>query len=152
MSLPNQQSDRFDASLTVVRTVAKSDTTDWATIVAADEHGEVVKVVGTTLGRFAEAGRRLHVVGRWKEHPRFGLQVIASKIEASFAAQASDDPRRFLEGVPYVGAKRAQLLIDQFGQDDVLRRIDEDPGKVFRQLGLPGHHAAAAVRWWRDRR
>lgn len=142
----------FDGNVTVVRVVARSDVSDWATIDVADEHGEVVRMVGTTIRKLAEPGRRLHVIGRWKDHPRYGRQVTVARAEAAFAADSSDDPKRFLEGVPYVGAKRAQLLIDRYGAADVLRRIDDNPSAAFRRLGLPGRHAAEAVTWWRDRR
>lgn len=152
MSPVTQAPTIFDGSVTVVRVVSRGNGTDWATLSVADEHGELVTVVGTTLGRFADPGRRLHIFGFWKHHPRYGLQVQVSKVEAMISGVVDSDPKRFLERAPHVGTKRAQLLIDRFGEATVLARIDDDPGKAFRQLGMPSHHAVAAANWWRGQR
>lgn len=142
----------FDDTVTVVQVIALGNGTEWATLRVADANGELFRIVGNSLGKFAEPQRRLRIVGRWHEHPRFGVQVKVSRAEAAFVAGAEDDPHAFLTRAPFVGAKRAQLLVDEFGAASVLRRIDEDPGRVFRRLGMPGHQAADAVRWWRRQR
>ena len=142
----------FDRTVTVVHVIALGNGTDWATLRVADENGELVRVVGNSLGKFAEPQRRLHVVGRWHEHSRFGLQVKVSRVQAAFVAEAAEDPLAFLTRAPFIGAKRAQLLVDEFGAASVLQRIDEDPGRVFRRLGMPGQQAADAVWWWRRQR
>lgn len=143
----------FDEVVTVTRVVSVSSESEWAAVDAADEHGELRRVVGTNLKRFAEPDRRLRVIGRLRPNPRWGWQVEARRVEPvlRFAAVETAVVKE-LERVPHVGVKRAQLLVDAYGPSELLRHIDDDPRAAFSRVGLPLRHTNEAARWWRDQR
>jgi len=102
--------NRFDDDVVVVRVISSNDETGWAALSVADSQGEVVTVVGSQLARYAEPQRRLHVAGRWQQHPSYGPQVSAQLIRQIMAAPDVDqDIAALLQRIPYLGTKRAQL-------------------------------------------
>lgn len=144
----------FQGTVTVIDIRARSDDGLWAVLRAVDVHGEVLTLVGSPLGRFAEPGRRIDVQGRWQDHATYGRQLHVRRASAVLAEQAIDaEVVLLLKRIPHVGAKRAQLLIDHFGEEGVVDGIDLNPRRAFsRVAGLPFSHAAAATRWWRSQR
>lgn len=142
-----------DEVMTVVSVVIRGHRL-WAVLNAADANGEAVKLVGTTLRRFAETGRRLRVWGRWRQDRVHGLQLhVQRAVPEIRAAPVDRQVTVVLHRVPDVGDKRAQLLVDHYGADDVLNAIDANPRQAFLRIaGLPNRHAADAARWWRQQR
>ena len=142
-----------DEVVTVVSVVIRGHGL-WAVLNAADANGEAVKLVGTMLGRSAEPGRRLRVWGTWRQDRVHGLQLHVQRAVPEIRPAPVD--RRVsavLRRVPHVGDKRAQLLVDHYGADDVLNAIDASPRQAFLRIaGLPNRHAADATRWWRQQR
>lgn len=126
----------------------------WAVLGAADANGESFTMVGTTLGRFAEPGRQLRVRGTWKQDRVYGLQLRVNLAEPEIQlARADPDVSVLLRRIPHVGDKRAHVLVDRYGADRVLNAIDSNPRHAFvRVARLPSHHAADAIRWWRQQR
>jgi excinuclease UvrABC nuclease subunit len=59
---------------------------------------------------------------------------------------------KVLDRIPHVGPKRAQLLIDRFGEGQELSDIDLNPQRCFAAVGLSLSQASVASSWWRDRR
>ena len=143
----------FDDVVTVVREISRGQG-QWAVLGVADANGELMKVVGTSLGRFGEPGRQIRVQGRWKDHPVHGRQLHAHRASPELAcAVAPPDIHALLRRVPHIGDKRAQLLIDRYGVDAVLNSVDANPRQAFiRVAGLPHQHASDAARWWREQR
>jgi hypothetical protein len=143
---------RFDEVVETYHTVYVSPTSDWAVLDTVDGNGELVRIVGPGLSRFAERGRLIRVVGRWHDDPEYGPQVKVTRAKVSLDLPETDVVD-VLARVPYVGRKRAQLLVDRFGPDAVLDRIDAAPSRVFgRVAGLSFNQATAASGWWRQQR
>lgn len=70
----------FDGIVTVTRVVTRGHA-DWAVLNAVDANGEIITITGTMLGRYAEAGRQLHIQGRWKLHSAYGSQMHVHSVE-----------------------------------------------------------------------
>ncbi|UUY01589.1 hypothetical protein LRS13_12685 [Svornostia abyssi] len=148
-----QTAGRIDEVVTVTGVVSTSAQSNWAALDAADEHGELLRLVGTNLKRFAEPERRIRVIGRWRKDARWGWQVEVRRVEPILRfATAEVTVLKELERVPHVGTKRAQLLIDAYGPNEVVRRVDDDPQAAFFRIGLPLRQANTATRWWRGQR
>ena len=144
--------NKFDEVVETHHAVAVSEASDWAVLDTVDSNGELVKVVGPGLRRFADRGRLFRVVGRWDDHPTYGPQVKVTRAKVHLDVPATEVVD-MLERVPHVGRKRAQLLVDRFGPDAVLDQIDAAPARVFsRVAGLGFAQATAASKWWRQRR
>lgn len=59
------------------------------------------------------------------------------------------DPTEVLSRVPHLGAKRRQMLIDEYGSEQVLAHIDAGPKRAFIRAGMGYKHASEASLWWR---
>jgi hypothetical protein len=144
--------NKVDLTARVIDLIKANPTTGWAAIVVVDEDGNEVRAVGPTLARFADPGRRLRLRGHWCEHPRLGWQIQVHHAEPASMDLAVEETLAILLRVPYVRSKRAQILVDHYGPDMALLRVDENPRAAFRAIGLPHAHAAAAARWWKETR
>jgi exodeoxyribonuclease V alpha subunit len=106
--------------------------------------GEPVVLVGL-LGHLEER-ERAQIRGTWVDDRRYGPQVKV----AEALPLAPTDPaalEEYLRRVRYIGARRAQALIERYG-DQVLTTIDRDPEQAFASIGLSGRRAAAAAQSW----
>jgi hypothetical protein len=142
-----------DEVVTVARVIVRGHG-QWAVLEAADHNGEPIRIVGTTLGFFAEPGRRIRVHGTWKQDAVYGLQLRVRQARPELQpAQPPPDVDALLRRIPHVGDKRAQMLVDSYGANAVLNAIDADPRHAFLRVArLPYRHAADASRWWRQQR
>jgi hypothetical protein len=59
------------------------------------------------------------------------------------------DAEEVLSRVPHLGAKRRQMLLDEYGPEEVLARIDASPKRAFIRAGMGYKHASEASLWWR---
>lgn len=146
---------RFDGVVIVVGVAAVGKESCWAVLQVVDSNGEVHKAVGASLARFAEAGRRIAVRGLWDDHPKYGTQLRVSRATPVLELELeAHRPLDVLRLAPRVGAKRAQLLVDHFGEGAVINEIDRNPRRAFQRIaGMPYRHAGEATRWWlRQRR
>jgi exodeoxyribonuclease V alpha subunit len=109
-----------------------------------------VAVKGTMPG--VAAGERIHVHGRWVEDPRYGRQIDADGF-LPVDPRTADGLERHLasslfDGIGPVFAKRLRAT---FG-DDLLRVLDEEPGRVREVEGIGPTRAARIVKSWQDKR
>jgi hypothetical protein len=142
-----------DVHLEVTRVIAHG-ADEWAVLLAVGEDGRTHKLVGKPLGRYAEPGRPLRVRGRWSQDPEHGRELLVTAASADLTvAPCAPEVEALLKRVPHLGDKRAQLLIDHFGPDAVVERIDESAQHAFMKVaGMPHLHAGEASRWWHEHR
>ena len=96
--------------------------------------GDLVTVVGTMPG--IQPGERLHLQGRWINHPIHGYQFRADSYSSQLPASANA-VRRYLASslVKGIGPVLAGRLVDCFG-DETLRVIDEQPERLAEAPGV----------------
>ncbi|MBX6395617.1 MAG: ATP-dependent RecD-like DNA helicase, partial [Alicyclobacillaceae bacterium] len=97
-------------------------------------------------------GERLRLTGRWKHHPRFGMQFECLDVVA-LAPNTREGLIRFLGGgmIRGIGPRTAERLVDRFGED-VLRVIEEAPERLREVEGIGARKAERIVEGYREHR
>ena len=108
--------------------------------------GDLVTVAGTMPG--IQPGERLHLQGRWINHPVHGYQFRADSYSSQLPASANA-VRRYLASslVKGIGPVLAGRLVDCFG-DDTLRVIDEQPERLAEAPGVGPRRLESIKRAW----
>ena len=106
----------------------------------------MVTVAGTMPG--IQPGERLHLRGRWINHPVHGYQFRADSYISQLPASANA-VRRYLASslVKGIGPVLAGRLVDCFG-DDTLRVIDEQPERLAEAPGVGPRRLESIKRAW----
>ena len=139
----------FNSQVTVRRRRYASEESGWAVIEAAGDDGDPIVLVGPLI--HLEERERAHVVGRWVDDSRYGMQVKVSEA-TPLPPTDLESVAIYLRRVKHVGAKRAQKLIDRYGIERVLEAVDADPETAFAEAGLRrGAVTEAAASWERMR-
>ena len=109
---------------------------------------DLVTVVGTMPG--IQPGERLHLRGRWINHPVHGYQFRADSYSSQLPASANA-VRRYLASslVKGIGPVLAGRLVDCFG-DDTLRVIDEQPERLTEAPGVGPRRVESIRRAWEE--
>jgi exodeoxyribonuclease V alpha subunit len=133
----------FTADVTVRRQRYVSTETGFA-VLDCTAGGDAVVLVGPLA--HLEERERARVAGEWVDDPRYGPQV---RVRSAAPLAPSDDEAllAYLRRVRHVGARRAQRLLDAYGEG-VLDEVDADPGHALAAAGLSGRRAAEAVASW----
>ena len=110
--------------------------------------GELVTVVGNMPG--IQPGERLHLRGRWINHPVHGYQFRADSYSSQLPASANA-VRRYLASslVKGIGPVLAGRLVDCFG-DETLRVIDEQPERLSEAPGVGPRRVESIKRAWEE--
>ena len=110
--------------------------------------GDLVTVAGTMPGILP--GERLHLRGRWINHPVHGYQFRADSYSSQLPASANA-VRRYLASslVKGIGPVLAGRLVDCFG-DDTLRVIDEQPERLSEAPGVGPRRVESIRRAWEE--
>ena len=98
-----------------------------------------------------EIGERAHVTGTWVTDSRFGEQVQVSAARP-LPPEDRDALISYLRRIRNIGDKRAKKLIESYGAEQVLDRIDEEPAAAFRRVGLNPFRAEEAAASWNELR
>ena len=108
--------------------------------------GDLVTVAGTMPG--IQPGERLHLRGRWINHPVHGYQFRADSYSSQLPASANA-VRRYLASslVKGIGPVLAGRLVDCFG-DETLRVIDEQPERLAEAPGVGPRQLESIKRAW----
>ena len=139
----------FDAEVRVRDVRYESPDGGFAVLLVEDADGDRISVAGPLA--HIGAGDRARIVGRWTEHPQYGLQVQADT-GYELDPDDSDGALRYLTTISRIGKRRARQLVDRHGPA-VLEAIDADPEGVFAALPRMSERAVAtAARSWRERR
>ena len=109
---------------------------------------ELVTVAGTMPG--IQPGERLHLRGRWINHPVHGYQFRAESYSSQLPASANA-VRRYLASslVRGIGPVLAGRLVDCFG-DETLRVIDEQPERLSEAPGVGPRRVESIKRAWEE--
>ena len=109
-------------------------------------NSDLVTVAGTMPG--IQPGERLHLRGRWINHPVHGYQFRADSYSSQLPASANA-VRRYLASslVKGIGPVLAGRLVDCFG-DDTLRVIDEQPERLAEAPGVGPRRVESIKRAW----
>jgi exodeoxyribonuclease V alpha subunit len=137
----------FQDEVVIRRLRWSSDETGWA-ILDADRDGDEITLVGTLA--HLEERERVRVSGEWQDDRRYGMQVKVASAEP-LAPTGSAALLVYLKRVRHVGGRRAERLLELYG-DDVLEVIDRDPKAAFRRLGLSAGRITEAVKSWDELR
>ena len=107
---------------------------------------DLVTVAGTMPG--IQPGERLHLHGRWINHPIHGYQFRADSYSSQLPASANA-VRRYLASslVKGIGPVLAGRLVDCFG-DETLRVIDEQPERLAEAPGVGPRRLESIKRAW----
>lgn len=141
--------DAFDGEVRIENVRWRSDDGGFAVVDVSLADGSPVCVVGA-LGHLEESSRA-RVRGRFEMHSRHGLQITADSAEPLDPAGA-EGARLYLKTIPGIGNKRAERLIDKYG-DDLFDVVDQDPVAVFAAIpGVGAETAAQAAEEWYERR
>ena len=110
--------------------------------------GDLVTVAGTMPG--IQPGERLHLQGRWINHPIHGYQFRADSYSSQLPASANA-VRRYLASslVKGIGPVLAGRLVDCFG-DETLRVIDEQPERLAEAPGVGPRRVESIKRAWEE--
>ena len=110
--------------------------------------GDLVTVVGTMPG--IQPGERLHLRGRWINHPVHGYQFRADSYSSQLPASANA-VRRYLASslVKGIGPVLAGRLVDCFG-DETLRVIEEQPERLTEAPGVGPRRVESIKRAWEE--
>ena len=139
----------FNSQVTVRRRRYASEESGWAVIEAAGDDGDAIVLVGPLI--HLEERERAHVVGKWVDDSRYGMQVKVSEA-TPLPPTDLESVASYLRRVKHVGAKRAQKLIDRYGIERVLDAVDADPEAAFASVGLRrGTVEEATASWERMR-
>ena len=113
---------------------------------AVPGRGDLVTVAGTMPG--IQPGERLHLRGRWINHPIHGYQFRADSYSSQLPASANA-VRRYLASslVKGIGPVLAGRLVDCFG-DETLRVIDEQPERLAEAPGVGPRRVESIKRAW----
>lgn len=106
---------------------------------ASDE--ELHKVVGTfpAIG----PGEQLQMLGRWVEHPTFGMQFQAEQYERQLPTDTTDILRYLSSGViKGVGPATALKIVKKFGKD-ILTVLEQTPERLSEVSGISPSKAKA---------
>ena len=110
--------------------------------------GDLVTVVGTMPG--IQPGERLHLRGRWINHPVHGYQFRADSYSSQLPASANA-VRRYLASslVKGIGPVLAGRLVDCFG-DETLRVIEEQPERLTEAPGVGPRRVESIKQAWEE--
>ena len=108
----------------------------------------LVTVAGNMPG--IQPGERLHLRGRWIDHPVHGYQFRADSYSSQLPASANA-VRRYLASslVKGIGPVLAGRLVDCFG-DETLRVIDEQPERLSEAPGVGPRRVESIRRAWEE--
>lgn len=101
-------------------------------IVARLEGG--TKISGTSPVAQSEAlqGQEVELSGEWREHPKFGPQFVFDNLEI----KGSELYFYLTKVVKGVGSKLVKRLISHYGEEELLRILDEEPQKLLEFKGI----------------
>ena len=109
---------------------------------------DLVTVTGNMPG--IQPGERLHLRGRWINHPVHGYQFRVESYSSQLPA-STNAVRRYLSSslVKGIGPVLAGRLVDCFG-DETLRVIDEQPERLSEAPGVGPRRVESIRRAWEE--
>ncbi|MEV5573767.1 ATP-dependent RecD-like DNA helicase [Spirillospora sp. NPDC052269] len=132
-------------------TYANEDTGYTVARVATEKSGgDLLTVVGALLG--AQAGESIRMTGRWRSHPKYGRQFEADSYSTVLPATVQGIRRYLGSGmIKGIGPVMADRMVSHFGTD-ILRVIEEEPGRLIEVRGLGKRRTARIAAAWEEQK
>ncbi|WP_245627811.1 SF1B family DNA helicase RecD2 [Actinomadura oligospora] len=132
-------------------TYANEDTGYTVARVATERSGgDLLTVVGALLG--AQAGESIKMTGRWRSHPKYGRQFEADSYTTVLPATVQGIRRYLGSGmIKGIGPVMADRMVSHFGVD-ILRVIEEEPGRLVEVHGLGKRRTARIAAAWEEQK
>ncbi|BBG65856.1 RecD-like DNA helicase YrrC [Hydrogenimonas sp.] len=113
-------------------------------IIALLEGG--TKISGSTLIAQSDAleGQEVELEGEWQEHPRFGPQFVFESLEI----KGSELYFYLTKVVKGVGSKLVKRLISHYGEEELLRILDEEPQRLLEFKGIKEKKLSQITESW----
>lgn len=92
----------------------------------------------TITGKFAQIteGEQLILFGRWKQHPKFGLQFEATSYQPTVPSTLKGMEKYLASGlIPGIGPSLAKEIVKHFG-NEVFKVIEETPERLKEVPGI----------------
>jgi exodeoxyribonuclease V alpha subunit len=126
-----------------------SEETGYA-VVRVRSGGQLITAVGNLTAPIP--GERVHLEGRWTNHPRFGLQFTVEKYQ-SYAPATVEGIERYLGSglIPGIGEELAHRIVDAFGEQ-TLEVLDRRPQRLKEVEGIGRKRIASIKAAWRQQR
>lgn len=111
---------------------------------------ELVVITGVLPG--LHIGENVRCFGKWKNHPKFGLQFEVSSFESK-APTDLEGIQRYLESgmIKGIGPSYAKRIVKKFGLE-TLNVIDVKPAKLLTVPGIGEKRVETIVRCWEEQR
>jgi len=104
-----------------------------------------------TLGAVVP-GERLHLKGRWSNHPRFGRQFTVESFESHAPITVEGIERYLASGlIPGIGASLARRIVRAFGEQ-TLEVLDLEPKRLSEVEGIGRKRVSALMKAWQQQR
>ncbi|MDO5331503.1 MAG: helix-hairpin-helix domain-containing protein, partial [Bacillota bacterium] len=99
-----------------------------------------------------KVGRKYHLIGEWKKHPKYGEQFSFSSFEELLPTGA-DAIRAFLSSgiIKGIGPVTARSIVNKFG-DDTLKIIEETPRRLTEINGIGEVKAETIAKAYEEQR
>lgn len=99
-----------------------------------------------------KVGRKYHLIGEWKKHPKYGEQFSFSSFE-ELMPTGSDAIRAFLSSgiIKGIGPVTARAIVNKFG-DDTLKVIEETPSRLKEVTGIGEAKAETIAKAYEEQR
>lgn len=110
---------------------------------------DIFTAVGA-LDSIAE-GEEAELEGEWQLHPKFGEQFKVSTLTLTIPRDQRG-VMGFLDRLPQIGPRRAQLICEHFGAAEVFAVIEANPERLAEISGLTTDHIAAIVASYQEQR
>ncbi len=106
------------------------------------------KISGTSSVAQSEAlqGQEVELTGEWQEHPRFGPQFVFDNLEI----KGSELYFYLTKVVKGVGSKLVKRLISHYGEEELLRILDEEPQKLLEFKGIKEKKLSQITKSWQQ--
>ncbi len=105
------------------------------------------KISGTTLVVDIDAleGQEVELKGRWEEHPKYGPQFIFEELQI----KGSELYFYLTKVVKGVGQKLVKRLIAFYGEEELVKILDEEPQKLLEFKGIKEKKLSQITESWR---
>lgn len=98
-----------------------------------------------------QAGESLTLNGKWKVHPKYGLQFEVETFEQSLPATENGVIKFLQSSIKGVGEKTATLLVNEYGVG-VLDILDDDPEQLLEIRGISKRKLRDIIESWGKQR
>ncbi|WP_457595603.1 AAA family ATPase [Hydrogenimonas sp.] len=117
-------------------------------LIAKLDGGSKISGTCTIPGIDALEGQEVELEGRWEEHPKFGPQFVFDELRI----KGSELFFYLTKVIKGVGEKLVARLIAHYGEEELLRILDEEPQRLLEFKGIKEKKLAQITGSWQQYR